>query len=621
MSETNGAEAPKLKHQLIHAVHHNRARFDKQWFGKGQAVLIVEKVRDGTGKCLKRVVVQDNPTVRYHVTAESERDAHTLPELSFPLAKCNELESPVDHLDRHISDETGQQAFFNETKGPGGSRHRRKLHDHRWLHGSDVNLTDHYIDRFMNFYPDCLDTTSPLEMAFADIEVDPVDHRGFPDEWDAPCPISLISYFHQPTSTLRLFVLTKTCRPNPQIGEFIEHAEWHRTRILCEVNRAPLERKPETKKGEPEAAPLVAEGSPWEFIAGKLGVGDFGGTADPEAVAAMRCTDVQFEFFDSEKELILAFMDRVNEIDRPDILAYWNMSFDINTQMNRILRMGMDPSEVFTPKAFGKWRHADYSRDNFNTEPTDRSDVFTCTSYTIYIDQMLLYAQLRKQAGKKESYSLDFTLREELGEHKMAYTGSIKDLSYRDFAGFVTYGALDTVPMATLEKQTEDIALAYQLSMMTRTRIHKVMKKTVCLTNLARIFYRRRGLALSNNRNRNRERIEGQKFRGAYVADPTMMDKSGVPIGGMPSDRVFEDVVDFDASSLYPSIMLATNLDTTGQLGRIVVQGPDGLDVDTHELMEAWASGDMVEVGKAWFGMPGLDELVAMVQEGPEVAA
>lgn len=80
---------------------------------------------------------------------------------------------------------------------------------------------------------------------------------------------------------------------------------------------------------------------------------------------------------------------------------------------------------------------------------------------------------------------------------------------------FLIYGGIDVVPMAALEARTEDIALAYQLSMMTRTRFHKIMKKTICLRNLAEIFYRERGLALSNNRNRNKERTDSAKFRGA----------------------------------------------------------------------------------------------------------
>ena len=181
------------------------------------------------------------------------------------------------------------------------------------------------------------------------------------------------------------------------------------------------------------------------------------------------------------------------------------------------------------------------------------------------------------------------------------------------------YGALDVVPMATLEEKLEDVAQAYQLSMVTRTRFHKIMKKTVCLRNLAAVFYRNRGLALSNNHNRNKERTDSEQFQGAYVADPKLLKPVGALIGGNRSDRVFETVVDFDATSLYPSIILATNIDASGQVGRLALPDPEtGAFRDSSHLMTAWASGDYVEVGREWFGMPGTAELLSIISNASQ---
>ena len=41
------------------------------------------------------------------------------------------------------------------------------------------------------------------------------------------------------------------------------------------------------------------------------------------------------------------------------------------------------------------------------------------------------------------------------------------------------------------------------------------MKKTICLRNLAAVFYRERGLVLSNNRNKLKERTDSEQFKGA----------------------------------------------------------------------------------------------------------
>ena len=590
-------------HQLIHVLHHNKAMYDSAWFGKGQAVLMIEKVRKPDGQVFKRVIKQEDPTVVYHVTKPEYQEQHKLPELAYPLEKCDEYQSRVDDLYRHIAELTGNMAYFNETRGPGANRRRRLLHDHRWLHGSDANLVDQYIDRYMEAYKGRLDTISPLDLAFADIEVDPVDHVGFPDEFDAPVPVNLITYFHKPTRKMTQFIARYGVRENPLIAAFEADRDRMELRVFSEVNRAPL-----IKAG------LVTEETPWETVAALLGLAEVEGVeASEEAQALMRCHELEFRFFDNELSLIRAFLHQVNEVDRPDVIAWWNMCFDANTLMNRLRKLGCDPEWEFTAKDFRPWAYADYNRDTFNTEPTENGDVFNVACYTIYLDQMLLYAQLRKTSGKKESYSLDYTLRSELKEHKYEYEGSIRDLAYRDFASFVIYGAIDVVPMAALEEKTEDIALAYQLSMTTRTRFHKIMKKTICLRNLALGFYRERGLVLSNNRNKNRERTDSAQFRGAFVADPKLMGPHGILIGGEPSDRVFDDVVDFDATSLYPSIILATNIDASGQIGRLVVPQEDGTDADSSLLVEAWAGGDMVEVGKHWLALPGLAELSEIV--------
>jgi hypothetical protein len=614
MSETGTAVvAPKITKQLINVMHHNKAMYHEKWFGKGQCILLVEKVRAPDGRCVKRVITVKDPTVRYYVTAPEFQAEHKLPELSYPIEQCDQYESPVENLYQHIAELSGQMAFFNESRGPGANRRRRKLHDHRWLHGSDANLVDHYIDRYMETNKACLDTATPIDMAFADIEVDIIDHTGFPDEHSAPCPINLISYFRPGTKKLIQFILRNGVRENPQIAEFEADIDNCRNRLLCEMNRAILEKPRKSENGE-KLQPLIAKDCEWEIIAASIGlVPDI--PADEDCLKVLRCTEVDLRVFDTELELIKAFLHQVNEVDRPDVLAYWNMRFDIMTQLNRLQQNGVDPESAFTPNDFKPWALADYSEDAYNTEPTECGDYFNCTSYTIYVDQMLLYAQLRKTSGKKESYSLDYTLRNELGESKYEYEGSIRDLAYRDFMSFLIYGGIDVVPMAALEARTEDIALAYQLSMMTRTRFHKIMKKTICLRNLAEIFYRERGLALSNNRNRNKERTDSAKFRGAFVASPKLMGYTGITLAGSRSNRIFDNVVDFDATSLYPSIITATNIDAAGQVGRLVIPSLDGGDLDTSLLMESLAAGDIVEVGRDWLGLPGLDELANLVLE------
>jgi hypothetical protein len=614
MTET--VSKPVVRHQLINVIHHNMALYHSDWFGKGQCVMLVEKLHFPDGTTKKQVLKVEKPTQQYSLTAPEFQAEHELPELAYPSNRCELYESPIDQLDRHVAELTGQMAYYNETKGPGANRRRRKLHDHRWLHGSDANIADAYIDRYMEKYAKegVLDTTSPLEQAFADIEVDGVDYRGFPDERIAPVPVNLITYFHRPTRKMTQFILRNTVRDNPAIAQFESDTGYWLVRLMAEYNRAPLEKARKGADGV-KLAPLVPKDCEWEVIAGQIGLTE-GVDADPDSVAACRLQDLDLLFYDTELELLEAFFHLVNEVDRPDTLAYWNASFDIRTMMGRVQQLGFNPAEAFSPQDFRPWCIADYNEDTFNAlKPTESGDVFTVSAYTIYIDQMLLYAQLRKAGGLKESYSLDFTIEAELGQNKLEFAGPISQFSYNDFPRFVEYGGKDVLPMADLEDKTEDIAQAYQLSMVTRTRFHKILKKTVCLRNLANVYYRDRGLTLSNNRNRNKERIDTEKFRGAFVADPQLMGATGIIMGGTRSDRVFDDVVDFDATALYPSIIIGFNIDQSGQVGRLVTLDEYGQDVNSFTLMENWACGDPLEVGREWLGLPGVAELAELVRD------
>jgi hypothetical protein len=57
MSETGtSAEKPKITKQLINVMHHNKAMYHSNWFGKGQCILVVEKVRAPDGRCIKRLL-------------------------------------------------------------------------------------------------------------------------------------------------------------------------------------------------------------------------------------------------------------------------------------------------------------------------------------------------------------------------------------------------------------------------------------------------------------------------------------------------------------------------------------------------------------------------------------
>ena len=53
------------------------------------------------------------------------------------------------------------------------------------------------------------------------------------------------------------------------------------------------------------------------------------------------------------------------------------------------------------------------------------------------------------------------------------------------------------------------------------------------------------------------------------VGDPNLIANVGIELGNILSKYIFDNVIDFDLSSLYPSLILAFNIDATTQIGII----------------------------------------------------
>ena len=180
----------------------------------------------------------------------------------------------------------------------------------------------------------------------------------------------------------------------------------------------------------------------------------------------------------------------------------WNQKFDVVTMINRLKHHGIDPEDVICHPDF-KTKKCYFNVDKKHSNPEDRNDFFDCSSYSYYADQLLFYAQLRKGLGKKESYTLNAIANEELKDEKIDYTevGTLSELPYIDYKMFVKYNIKDVFLCYKLEQKNQDVFLMYTIAHMTRTRLSKAMKKTICIKNMAYKFAQDRGLVMGNNMN------------------------------------------------------------------------------------------------------------------------
>ena len=622
------------KRQFMNVIVHDLCRWHPDWFNKGFRVSIVQKTIDeATGAWKKGVVHYDKPTIRYSVTHPDYWDEYKNRQRMYvPVEDTYSVETPIEDLFLSLAEHTSQQKFFEMTKGQGQNQRRKPMHLHFAAHGSDTDIASHYIDRYMQALEDnnigC--DQLPVSRAFADIEVDGIDYEGFPDEHIAPAPINIIGYFHEDTTKLSQWALLNGVRENPQIAEYIENIHVNSASVLCEVNRRFLRNACAKLRKAGKAIPehLLIDGkfvdedgddtTTCEQLLNLIPVKYDEETRiyyvpkDADIYKDLRCHHYEIMFYETELEVITAFLHRVIREDVVDICAFWNMRFDILTIINRIIKLGGDSEELFSHPEFMPRKQANYFEDQNSNLAEECKDTFTTASMTQWLDQYLVYAALAKGSGVRE-LTLDAVLYNDIDETKLDID-DIKTLPYDDYGRFVRYNAFDIVPMSTLEAANENLAFVYQLSLKTRTHITKVLSKTTSLRNFQNKFYRDRGLILSNNHNKLDPRDTAESLQGAYVLRTDLIGYYGLFIDGKPSNRVFKDACDFDAGSLYPSEAIAGNYDSYSLIGRMYIMDALGNPVRCcNEEFETIMTRNNPLIGQILLGLPSPMDLIRLL--------
>jgi len=443
------------------------------------------------------------------------------------------------------------------------------FHQNDYVFGSDIDIEDYYKGLFLNSYEPKLNI---LSKGYTDIEVDSIDINGFPDQHTAECPINAITYLNGDTKTFYTLLLRN--KDNEQIKELEDDIEIFKKELKNEFGN--------------------------EFT-------------------------YKIAFFNNELNMIKKYFSIINKL-QPDFNLIWNMNFDIQTMLGRILRLGGSQEEIICHEDFPEVVQKVYfHEDHRNQKVSDKTEWFECSTYTQHIDQLNLYAALRKALGEKESYALNAIAKEELDDEKLNYdeVGDIKSLPYKDYRLFVKYNIKDVLLLYKLEVKNEDVNMLYSIADTTRTRLTKAMRKTISLKNMAYKFYLDQGYVMGNNINisyGNDEKKEEnlEQFEGAFVASPLLNDYCGMILNGKPSKYIYQKVIDMDLSQLYPSIIIGYNIDTTTQYGRLFLDGrPPTKEYDpAGDFIDNLECNNPIQLGKKWFNLPSTEELIKKITKG-----
>lgn len=517
----------------------------------------------------KKVLCEiDNPEYIWFLAKDQKKLTHHYDYL--PKSELDPMQCPFAELERHIAQSTGNVKFFNNNLSSGNYRENMKLHTLNQVFFSDQNIEDHYRFWFNRLFKNEIQSVTK---AYLDIEVDISNIVGdFPEPGEAP--VNAVTYINN--GVINTYILRD---PNNLLVQEFEN-------------------QVATGQIEKELRELI------DFAIG-----------DEQRQRKFNIYNLKFKvnFFDEEIHLLASLFNQINS-EEPDFLMAWNMAFDIPYIIARIRNLGYTPESIMCHPDFNLIRKAEYFIDTkMENQYAERGDYAFISSYTVYLDQMIQFASRRKGQSAFASFKLNDIGAQICGVQKLNYhhiTTDLAKLPFLDFKTFIFYNIVDVLVQVCIEESTDDIGYIYNSSVMNNTRFAKVHRQTIYLRNKQIDFYYDMKLIVGNNINKTREK-PSEKFDGAFVADPNLINDSvKLRINGIP---VFlcDNLVDFDFSSLYPSINREFNLSSPSEIGKIEFE--DNKDASSA-FIEDMVTKDYLTFGHRWLGLPSYDKLAREIQ-------
>ena len=487
----------------------------------------------------------------------------------------------------------------------------KNLYLYPYVFGADYDAVAWYRVQWVR----TLDNNIPkkLNKGFLDIEVDGIEVPGMPVA--RTCPINAITLIDDSNGAVYTFILT--------YREYIPKDTKNMTQkeLDNEVNRKNM-----YQHMHDEQTYMIE--NPNEIINELHEMFD-------ESYGDL---DYNLYFYSDERKMLVHFFQLINTL-KLDIIGIWNISFDIPYIMDRLESLGLDPKEVMSHPDFPV-KQCYFKADKVNHEIKNKTDSFHLTSYTTFIDQMELYAQIRKGGSELRSFRLNVIAEKELKDNKLDYSddGDFKTLPYINFKKFIIYNIKDVLLQYGIEQKTSDFDTLYISSYKNATPYDKVFKQTVKLRNAQYIDFLDQGIIPGDNINiynsepekvdSDDEDDEDSEFEGALVADPVYNEYVGVELYGRPTNNIFNNSIDMDMSAFYPNSIDAMNIDASTLIfktimdmsqynicgGELPFNGITGdyFDKDSDgakECIDNFQTGNYLTTGTKWFNMPNVHDI------------
>lgn len=545
------------------------------------------------------------------------------------IERMDKVRVPISKIRNTIKKESGQfgKQIADRALGEGDPKILNQLYKWPYCYACDFQPEYYYMK---NWYEKYELKRPKLSLAFMDIETDLIDYKMDMDNIQntAYSPVNLITIILEDTKEAWTFVL----RPYEPSRHAIPEEEYKKRYELYQKQL----------KAHNDIMNLKNE-----FIE----------KIHKEFDNTYGFINYNIREYDREIDLIADAFRLIN-LRKPNFCLIWNMRFDIQYLYWRIIALGYDPSTIMCHPDFPDKRCA-FKVDKSTFMLEKQYDYFYCSSYTMYICQMRLYASIRKSQHKLKSVKLNAIADRELKDKKVEYpeASNIVTFPYVDWALFIIYNIKDVLLQLGIERKTKDIITYYMRSHQNMTPYNKIFKETHLLRNVREMYFEKEGWVQGNNLNiidsgvsdedklfygEDDEDEEKSSFKGAINAEPKWNDYVGMLVNGTRSNNVFPNTTDFDMGAFYPSIKISSNMDPGTLLYKSMFDNDEfiscempnrslnttykekdkngnirNLDI-TGEAVNTFISGNILTMGYNYFGLLSISELFHRVEKEME---
>lgn len=270
-------------------------------------------------------------------------------------------------------------------------------------------------------------------------------------------------------------------------------------------------------------------------------------------------SDVVFFYCKNEEELLTKFLTVWEKLD-VDIITGWNIEgFDIPYLINRITKLfSFDIAVKLSP-----WRKITSKIKNlYNKEIV----YFNIHGISI-LDYLPVYKKFCPQ--KRDSYSLNNICYIELEEKKIDYSDfeSLNDLWDKDSQKYIEYNIHDTNLVYKLENKLKYIERSVAVSYDAKVNFNDALTSVLLWEVIIMNFLKKKNIVVPlKSSHFSKESIEG-----AYVKPPQI--------------KLFDWVVSFDLTSLYPHIIMGWNISPETVAGKVLITIDDILNENFNKQM------------------------------------